>query len=132
MIEDWKATLDALESSDLMGQAPVGYWGLSMGPFFGLPFVAAEPRVRAAVFGLMGAMGSTEERQVQDARRVACPALFLQQWDDELIPRDRALKLFDALGSRDKRLHSHPGRHVEVPREETDASEEFLAAHLST
>ncbi len=132
MIEDWKTTLDALQSSDLVGQAPVGYWGLSMGTFFGVSFVAAEPRVRAAVLGLMGAMGPTKERQVQDAQRVACPTLFLQQWDDELIPRDRALKLFDALGSRDKRLHSHPGRHVEVPREESDASEEFLAAHLST
>ncbi len=132
MIEDWRTTLDALQSSDLVGQAPVGYWGLSMGTFFGLSFVAAEPRVRAAVLGLMGAMGSTKERQVQDAQRVACPALFLHQWDDELIPRDRALKLFDAIGSRDKRLHSHPGRHIEVPREATDASEEFLAAHLST
>ncbi len=132
MIEDWKTTLDALQSSDLVGQAPVGYWGLSMGTFFGVSFVAAEPRVRAAVLGLMGAMGPTKERQVQDAQRVACPTLFLQQWDDELIPRDRALKLFDAIGSRDKRLHSHPGRHIEVPREETDASEEFLAAHLST
>ena len=132
MIADWKATLDALQSSDLVGPAPVGYWGLSMGTFFGLPFVTAEPRVRAAVLGLMGAMGPTKERQVQDAQRVACPTLFLQQWDDELIPRDRALELFDAIGSRDKRLHSHPGRHIEVPREETDASEEFLAAHLST
>ncbi len=132
MIEDWKTTLDALQLSDLVGQAPVGYWGLSMGTFFGVSFVAAEPRVRAAVLGLMGAMGPTKERQVQDAQRVACPTLFLQQWDDELIPRDRALKLFDAIGSRDKRLHSHPGRHIEVPREETDASEEFLAAHLST
>ena len=34
------------------------------------------------------------------------------------------------LGSADKRLHVHPGRHGDVPLEEFEASERFLAQHL--
>ncbi len=41
MIADWKATLDALQKLPELGVGKVGYWGLSMGTMFGLPFVAA-------------------------------------------------------------------------------------------
>lgn len=132
MIEDWQATVDALQKLDGIGMAPVGYWGLSMGTIFGLPFVAAEPRVQVAVLGLMGVMGPTGERLRRDAARIDCPVLFLVQWDDELVPRDSALELFAALGADDKRLHSHPGIHTAVPPEEFDASEAFLSKHLET
>jgi hypothetical protein len=57
--------------------------------------------------------------------------LFLVQWDDELVPRDRAFELFSALEVRDKRLHANPGSHVEVPVEEFRASEQFLARTLN-
>ena len=130
MIGDWKATLGALQTQPEIGAGPVGYWGLSMGTIYGLPFVAAEPRVVVAVLGLMGVMGPTGGRLAEDAKRITCPVLFLQQWDDELVPRDRALELFDSLGSCDRRLHVHPGKHVEVPPEEMEASERFLALHL--
>jgi hypothetical protein len=56
--------------------------------------------------------------------------LFLQQLDDELVPRDSAMELFLAIGSSDKRLHAHPGVHEAVPPEEFDQSEAFLARHL--
>jgi len=130
MVEDWRATREALAALPEVGDGPLGYWGLSMGTIFGLPFVAAETRVRVAVLGLMGAVGPTAKRLADDAARLDCPVLFLLQWDDELVPRQRALELFGAIGSRDKRLHAHPGRHVAVPPEEFSASEEFLAAHL--
>ncbi len=130
MIEDWKATLEGLQTLPEIAPGPIGYWGLSMGTIYGLPFVAAEPRVEVAVLGLMGAFGRYGRRLAEDAKRVSCPVLFLQQWDDELIPRDRALALFDDLGSSDKRLHTHPGKHAQVPVEEVEASEKFLAAHL--
>ena len=132
MIEDWQATIDALQKLDGIGISGVGYWGLSMGTIFGLPFVAAEPRVQVAVLGLMGAMGPTGERLRKDAARIDCPVLFLVQWDDELVERGSALELFGALGAKDKRLHSHPGVHTAVPPEEFDASEAFLARHLET
>jgi fermentation-respiration switch protein FrsA (DUF1100 family) len=107
-----------------------GYWGLSMGTILGLPFVASEARVAVAVLGLMGLTGPTRERFVVDAPAVRCPVLFLVQWNDELFPRDKALELFDAIGSSDKRLHAHPGLHGEVPAEEFEASGRFLASHL--
>ncbi len=54
MVADWRATLDALAALPEVDTARVAYGGVSMGTMFGLPFVAAEPRIRAAVFGLCG------------------------------------------------------------------------------
>ncbi len=130
MIADWRATLDALTGLPHVGPGPIAYFGLSMGTILGLPLVAAEERVEAAVLGLMGLTGPTRQRLEADAPLVACPILFLVQLDDELFDRGQALALFDALGTRDKRLHAHPGRHGEVPAEEFAASETFLAYWL--
>lgn len=129
MVQDWQATLDALAAEPGL-DGPVGYWGLSMGTIFGLPFVAAEPRIEVAVLGLMGMTGPSRARIEADAPRVTCPVLFLMQWDDELFAVDKACALFGAIGSTDKRLHAHPGRHSAVPVEEFAASEDFLARHL--
>jgi pimeloyl-ACP methyl ester carboxylesterase len=104
---------------------PVGFWGLSLGGAVGIPFVAAEPRVAAAVLGLVGTEGLADA-----ATRLTVPVEFLVQWDDELVPRADALAVFDALGSREKSLHANPGRHVEVPRFEVDSSGRFFGRHL--
>ena len=53
------------------------------------------------------------------------------QWDDELVPRDSGLSLFDAIGSAEKTLHANPGRHMDVPMFEVDSSELFFARHLT-
>jgi len=130
MVADWKATLEAVRDLDEVGDGPLGYWGLSMGTIYGIPFVATEPRVQAAVFGLMGLVGPTTERLATDAAGVNCPVAFIQQWDDSLLPRQPVLDLFDALASLDKRLHVHPGEHAAVPVEELEYSVAFLARHL--
>jgi len=52
------------------------------------------------------------------------------QWDDEIFDREGALELFDTIGSQDKRMHVHPGKHGAFPREAADATREFLAARL--
>jgi pimeloyl-ACP methyl ester carboxylesterase len=130
MVADWAATLDAVQALPEITAGPCGYWGLSMGTIFGLPVVAAEPRVAVAVLGLMGIAGPTQERFAADAPTVSCPVLFLVQWHDELFPRDRAFALFEALGSTDKRMHVSPGLHGEVPAEEFEASGRLLADHL--
>jgi pimeloyl-ACP methyl ester carboxylesterase len=131
MVADWRTTLDAVQALPDVTPGACGYWGLSMGTIFGLPLVAAEPRVSVAVLGLMGVAGPTQERFTTDAATVACPLLFLVQWHDELFPRERAFALFEAFGSTDKRMHVNPGMHAEVPAEEFEASGLILASHLT-
>jgi pimeloyl-ACP methyl ester carboxylesterase len=128
MVADWKAARAELTDLPEVGDGPLGYWGLSMGTLFGVPFVAAEPDVRVAVLGLMGTAGA---RYSATAAENTCPVLFLQQLDDELIDRTACLDLFLAIGSTDKRLHASPGAHSAVPAEEMAHAEAFLAKHLA-
>ena len=136
MNADWIATLDALLASRRFDPRRVGYWGLSMGTVLGLPFVAAEPRISAAVLGACGLTGPSAlrarfaDRHRIDAPGVTCPLIFMVQWNDEIFDREGALELFDLLGSQDKRLHAHPGKHGAFPQEASDAAREFLAAQL--
>ena len=126
-VPEWRAVLDAVQGLDHVGAGPVGYWGLSLGCGLGVPFVAAEPRVTAAVLGLGGAFGAVADV----ARRIRIPVEFLVQWDDERVPRDRGLALFDALGSTDKTLHANPGRHADrLPDHELDSTVRFFGRHL--
>jgi dienelactone hydrolase len=131
MVADWRGTLEALRALEEVGDGPIGYWGLSMGTIYGVPLVAAEPRIKVAVFGLMGLVGPTRDRMATDAASISCPVLFIQQWDDSLIPREHVFELFDAISSGDKRLHAHPGDHAAVPVEEIVFSARFLARHLA-
>jgi len=131
MVADWRVTLDAVQALPEVAAGPCGYWGLSMGTIFGLPVVAAEPRVAVAVLGLMGIAGPTKDRFDADAAAVRCPLLFVVQWHDEIFPRELAFALFEAFGSTDKRMHVSPGMHGEVPAEEFRASAHILAEQLS-
>jgi dienelactone hydrolase len=130
---DWTAALDAVTALDEVGPGgPVGYWGLSMGCAFGVPLVASEPRIGAAVLGLAGwAEGGRLAGFDELARQVTVPVLFIVQWDDEVVDHDHACALFGLLGSSRKTLHANPGRHVEVPLFERDAAEAFFAEHLA-
>ncbi|GAA2322900.1 hypothetical protein GCM10010149_90120 [Nonomuraea roseoviolacea subsp. roseoviolacea] len=121
-VPEWRSVLDAL--GDL---GPVGYWGMSLGCALGIPLVAAEPRVRAAVLGLSG----TSLASAEAAARVTVPVQFLVQWDDERVPRADALALFDALASGDKTLHANPGKHEDVPAFEADDAVRFFTRHLA-
>jgi dienelactone hydrolase len=109
MVDDWRATLDALQGEPDIGPGPAGYWGLSMGTILGLPLVAAEPRIAVTVLGLMGLTGPTKSRLAADAPNVLCPLLFLMQWHDELFPRDNLYELFDALGTTTNVFTPIPG-----------------------
>ncbi|HET6949824.1 MAG TPA: dienelactone hydrolase family protein [Acidimicrobiales bacterium] len=131
MLGDWTATLDAAQALPEVGPGPVGYWGLSMGCAFGVPLVAGEPRVGAAVLGLFGWAEGLRLTGYDDlARSITVPLLFLVQWDDEVVDHDHAVELFRLFGSTDKTLHANPGRHVEVPVAERAAAEAFFDRHL--
>lgn len=125
-VPEWRATLDALQRLDHIGaRGPVGYWGLSMGGAVGVRLAAAEPRITAAVFGLVRSDGLAEA-----AATITIPVEFLLQWDDEVVPRDSGLALFDALASAEKTLHANTGPHREVPAFELESSARFFARHL--
>ncbi len=124
-VPEWRAVLDAVQELDHVGAGPVGYWGMSMGCGLGVPFIAAEPRIRAAVLGLNGAETSAEA-----AARITVPVEFLVQWDDERVPRAASLALFDVFASAEKTLHANPGKHAEVPAFELDSTLRFFTRHL--
>lgn len=124
-VAEWRAVITAVQELDHVGAGPVGYWGVSMGCGLGVPLLAAEPRIRAAVLGLLGVHGLAET-----AARVTAPVQFLLQWDDDRVQRGQGLALFDALASAEKTLHANPGTHGEIPGFETDSSLWFFARHL--
>ena len=126
---DWRATLDAVQNR--YGATRVAYFGLSMGTMMGVPLIAAEPRIEAALLGLMGVWGPNG-RQIRDAAPgVQCPVRFLVQWDDEVVPRETAFKLFGELGTTRKEMRVHPGKHVAVPAAEMRDFPGFLANELA-
>jgi dienelactone hydrolase len=130
-VAEWRATLDALQETPGFAAGPFGYWGVSMGTAIGLPYVASDRRISAAVFGLAGLGDRPGAQHFGDAARaLEIPVLFLFQWDDELIEREHGIALFDAIGSKEKTMHVNPGGHLEMPMHERDAVEDFFKRHL--
>jgi pimeloyl-ACP methyl ester carboxylesterase len=125
-VPEWRATLDALQQLPEIGtDGPVGYFGLNMATAIGVPFVADEPRITAAVFGL-----HWPDALAETAKRIHIPIEFGMQWDDEHIPREAGLALYDAFASREKSLHVNTGRHKEMPRFEAESAVRFFVRHL--
>ncbi len=126
-VPEWRAVLDALQELPRIGAGgPVGYWGLNMGTAIGVPLIAEEPRITAAVLGQFWA-----DPLAGTARRITVPVEFALQWDDEHIPRESGLRLFDAFASAEKSLHVNRGRHKELPRFEAHSAVRFLLRHLT-
>jgi dienelactone hydrolase len=122
-VPEWRTTLDALLSLSEVG-GPVGYSGWMA---LGIHLAAVEPRIAAAGFF---AGGFVPRAQREEARQVTLPLLMLLQWDDEGNPRQRALDLFDAFGSKEKTLHANPGGHLGTPWFELEDGNRFFGRHL--
>jgi predicted esterase len=103
---------------------PVGFWGLSQGARVGLPLLAAEPLVSAAVLGLA-------DGPIASAPLVTASVLFYLQSEDEMVPPDACRALFDALGSGDKTLVENPGGHLDLPRTSVEESAAWLDHKLA-
>jgi pimeloyl-ACP methyl ester carboxylesterase len=131
-VPEWKAALDAAQGFEFVGAGgPVGYWGVSMGTAIGVPFVAGEPRITAAVFGLAGLREGDADFEAA-AKAIAIPVEFVFQWEDAVAPRERGLALFNAFASTAKTMHINPGGHMDIPDFEGASWERFFVRHLGT
>ena len=129
-VPEWKAALEASRAFDVVGgERPVGYWGVSMGTAIGVPFVASEPRIAAAVFGLAG-LRDGQAAFLAAARAITVPVEFVFQWEDAVAPREAGIALFEAFGSAQKTLHANPGGHMGIPDFEGASWERFFVRHL--
>jgi len=124
-VPEWRALLAGLLAVPTVGDAPVGYWGLTLGTAIGVPLVAAEPLVQAAVLGLFW-----PSTLLEAARQITVPIEYDLQWDDEQIPRQDGLALFDAFASAEKSLHVNAGKHMDLPRFEATSAVRFFERHL--
>lgn len=124
-VPEWQRTIDALQSLPEIGSdAPIGYSGMTLASAIGIPLAAAEPRIRAAIFGGVFVYDAI----FRAALDVTIPIEFLLPWDDPEIDRDSGLALFDAFASQDKTLHAFPGSHFHVPADRIDTR--FFQRHL--
>lgn len=127
MVREWVALLDEL-AADGADHGRFGYWGVSMGARYGIPLVAQEPRVEAAVLGLFGLI--PDPAFTATVESISIPLLFLFQYHDELMTPESGIALFEAFGSREKTMHINPGPHVGIPTFERESSGTFFARHL--
>jgi len=130
MVADWRAVLDTLCSWSEVDSAAVGYYGLSMGTAYGLPLLAAERRIAAAVIGMWGTSRLNSDRLVEDAMNVSCPTMFTMQWNDEHFTREGQFRIFDALASREKHATMYPGGHVNPEGSRLDDIIQFFVRRL--
>ncbi|HXQ13381.1 MAG TPA: hypothetical protein VN814_02015 [Caulobacteraceae bacterium] len=131
-VPEWNAALDAALSFDFVGAGgPVGYWGVSMGTAIGVPFVAQQPRITAAVLGLAGLRPGAAEFEAA-ARQITIPVEFVFQWDDAVAKREDGVALFNAFSSAEKTMHINPGGHMDIPDFEGASWERFFLRHLGT
>lgn len=130
-VPEWQAALDtALDFEFVAGTEQIGYWGVSMGTAIGVPFVASEPRIKCAVFGLLGLTGLANQSLESFANRIKIPVQFVFQWEDAVAPRQIGIEFFNAFGSEEKTMHINPGGHMDIPEFEADAWKAFYLRHL--
>lgn len=124
-VPEWQAAIDALQQLPEIGpDAPIGFSGMTLASAIGIPLVAADSRISAAIFGGVFVYDAI----TRAAEQVTVPIEFLLPWNDAEIDRESGLALFDVFGSQDKTLHAFPGSHFTVPVERIDTR--FFARHL--
>jgi fermentation-respiration switch protein FrsA (DUF1100 family) len=117
---DLRRALDILETEPSVDPGRIGYWGVSMGGSVGVMLMASDPRVRAGCLCLAGARsrrawpfanGEAADFAAANIDPMAlAPAigarqvLMLNGSEDPTVPRDDALRLYQALpGPKEQR-----------------------------
>ncbi|MGH7469514.1 MAG: bifunctional serine/threonine-protein kinase/formylglycine-generating enzyme family protein, partial [Longimicrobiales bacterium] len=119
--QDYRRTIDYLETRQDVDAARIAYYGLSWGGSVGAIIPALEPRTRAVVLnvgGLQFQRALPEADQINYVPRVKQPTLMLNGRYDHFFPVETSqLPMFKLLGSRaqDKRHVISEGGHF-VPR----------------
>ena len=130
MVEDWKAALDNVCSRPEIDAERIAWYGVSMGTAYGLPVLAADARIRAAVLGMWGTCRKPSERLEKDALKILIPVLFQTKSADEIFTVGGQSALFNLLKSSQKRIVSYPGGHSDPKGEQLKEAVEFLQTHL--
>jgi dienelactone hydrolase len=140
MTGDWLAAVSAFAALEIVDDANVSVFAMSMGARFGLPVAAAlGSRLRCAVIGKFGIRQSdllhpglcAPGLMTAAARAVSAPLHHHVQWDDALFPRAGQFELFDAFASADKRLSARAGQHAETHPDDEAAWQEFITSRAN-
>ena len=131
MADDWDTAIDIVRARDDVDAPKLAYYGLSMGTIFGIPMLARRNDVVAATLGLWGAHERLPASKTIEAAagKLSCPVLFIMQLEDETMSREGYLKLFDGLGSKNKRIHANPGLHAFLSLDEVAFAGDFMLGH---
>jgi hypothetical protein len=101
-----------------------------MGTAYGVPVIAADSRIGAAVLGMWGTCLKPSERLEQDAINIHIPVLFQTKLEDEIFTEEGQNTLFNLLKSSQKRIVKYPGGHTDPKGAQLKEAVEFLQTYL--
>lgn len=130
MVEDWQAALNHLCLIADIDQRRVAWYGISMGTAYGVPVVAADPRIQSAVLGMWGTCRAPNDRLIADAHRITVPVLFQVKRDDAIFTAAGQRDLYDHIASSNKEFVEYDGGHVDPAGEQLDDIARFLQVQL--
>ena len=131
MVEDWKAALDDVCSRPEIDSERVAWYGISMGTAYGVPLLAADSRIGAAVLGMWGICRKPSERLEKDAGNIHIPVLFQTKSEDQSFTAAGQIELFNLLNSGQKRIVNYSGGHTDPKGDQLQEAMEFLQRHLT-
>lgn len=130
MVLDWQLTLNALCELPEVDARYIGYYGLSMGTAYGIPLVAKDFRISAAVFGMWGTGVPLSNRLLKDASRINCPVLYQIQEIDQHFTTEQQQELFNAMRSNQKELKIFSSNRLEPNSEQLEVTATFFITYL--
>ena len=128
MLEDWTLALELARTLPSLETVQLGYFGLSMGSIFGIPFAASRDDMTAGVFGLLGISDSGWDKVIGNAASKINILSGLSFSSKTNCSTENRLRLFDTFASDYKSIGANSGLHPEVPSDEIDLAFNFHAS----